>query len=163
MRTTVASKLGTVFGLSLVILVVIGSIAIYDTQRLVAVTAARAQARQFLWDLEQLVANLRGAENEQRGYLLTGQAGYRDAYQRSTASLAKSIADLKRRDPSMRSRIDALDPLVAGVIRELNRAIDVRNKEGLDAVIADLRSGRSTAAIAAIRSAVTDIEALETE
>src|SRR5216684_4584824 len=98
MRTTVATKLGTVFGLSLVILVVIGSVAFYDTRNLVAVTAARAQARQFLWDLEQLVANLRGAENEQRGYLLTGEASYRETYQHSTATLARSIADLKRRD-----------------------------------------------------------------
>ncbi len=163
MRISVATKLRGVFGLSLVILVVIGSIAIYDTQRLVVVTAARAQARQFLWDLEQLVANLRGAENEQRGFLLTGEPAYRDAYQRSTALLARSIADLKRRDPSMRSRIDALAPLVAGVIHELDREMDVRDKSGLDAVIADVRGGRSTAAIAAIRRAVTDIEALETE
>src|SRR3954470_24048888 len=158
MRTSVAAKLRSVFGLSLVILVIIGSIAFYDTKHLVAVTAARAQARQFLWDLEQLVANLRGAENEQRGYLLTGQPVYRDAYQRSTASLAKSIADLKRRDPSLRSRIDALDPLIAAVTQELNREIDIRDKSGLDAVIVDVRGGRSTAAIAAIRSAVTDIE-----
>jgi methyl-accepting chemotaxis protein len=163
MRISVATKLRAVFGLSLVILVVIGSIAFYDTQRLVAVTAARAQARQFLWDLEQLVANLRGAENEQRGYLLTGERAYREAYQRSTATLAKSIADLKRRDPTLRSRIDALDPLIAAVIQELDREMDARDKQGLDAVIADVRGKQSTAAIAAIRSAVTDIEALETE
>src|SRR5437899_8811272 len=58
MRTSVAAKLRTVFGLSLFILVVIGGIAFYDTQHLVAVTTARSQARQFLVDLEQLVANL---------------------------------------------------------------------------------------------------------
>src|SRR5258708_37419759 len=101
MRTTVASKLGTVFGLSLVILVVIGSVAFYDTKRLVAGTAARAQARQFLWDLEQLVANLRGAEDEQRGYLLTGDPGYRTAYQTATTTLSPPSDDLKRNDAAL--------------------------------------------------------------
>jgi CHASE3 domain sensor protein len=142
MRTSVATKLGTVFGLSLMILVIIGSIAFYDTKRLVAVTAARAQASQFLWDLDQLVANLRGAENQQRGYLLTGEPAYRTAYQRSTATFGKAIADLKRRDPSLRGRLEALDPLVAVVIRELDRGIEVRNKSGVEGAIADIRGGR---------------------
>src|SRR3954447_15220279 len=98
MRTSVAAKLRTVLGLSLFILVVIGAIAFYDTQHLVAVTTARSQARQFLVDLEQLVANLRGAENEQRGYLLTGDPAYRAAYRKSTATFVPAISDLKRRD-----------------------------------------------------------------
>lgn len=163
MRISVASRLGTVFGLSLVILVIIGSIAFYDTKRLVAVTAARAQARQFLWGLDQLVANLRGAENEQRGYLLTGEPAYRAAYQRSTATFEHAIADLKSRDPSLRVRIEALEPLVAVVVRELDRGIEVRDQSGVDAAITDIRGGRGVGAMAEIRSAVTDISALETQ
>jgi methyl-accepting chemotaxis protein len=163
MRISVSAKLRAVLGLSLIILVVIGSIAFYDTKRLVAVTAARAQARQFLWDLEQLVANLRGAENDQRGYLLTGEPSYRDSYHRSTAKLAGALIDLKRRDPALRGRIEALEPLVTGVVRELDREIEVRDQHGLDAAIADLRSGRGAEEIAAIRRAVTDIESIETE
>ena len=163
MRTTVASKLGAVFGLSLVILVSIGSIAFYDTKRLVAVTAARAQARQFLLDLEQLVANLRGAENEQRGYLLTGEPTYRTAYQSSTEKFAKDLANLKRRDPSLRGRIEALEPLVAEVIRELDRGIDVRDKRGVEAAIANIRGGHGSTQMAEIRKAVNDIEELETQ
>ncbi|MEA2342151.1 MAG: hypothetical protein QOF63_320, partial [Thermoanaerobaculia bacterium] len=108
MRTSVATKLRTVFGLSLFILVVIGGIAFYDTQHLVAVTTARSQARQFLWDLEQVVSNLRAAENEQRGYLLTGDTSYRDAFQRSAGTFEKAISDLKRRDPVLSGRLDSL-------------------------------------------------------
>jgi Methyl-accepting chemotaxis protein len=163
MRISVASKLRAVFGLSLVILVIIGSIAFYDTQRIVDVTAARAQARQFLLDLEQLVANLRGAENEQRGYLLTGEPAYRAAYQTSAGKFAKDLANLKRRDPSLRGRIEALEPLVAGVIRELDRGIDVRDKRGVEAAIANIRGGQGSAEMAEIRKAVNDIEALETK
>ena len=163
MRTSVGSKLGAVFGLSLVILVIIGSIAFYDTKRLVAVTAARAQARQFLLDLEQLVANLRGAENEQRGYLLTGEPTYRTAYQSSTEKFAKDLANLKRRDPSLRGRIEALEPLVAEVIRELDRGIDVRDKRGVEAAIANIRGGHGSTQMAEIRKAVNDIEELETQ
>lgn len=158
MRISVGGKLRTVLGLSLIILVVIGSIAFYDTKRLVAVTAARAQARQFLWDLEQLVANLRGAENEQRGYLLTGDRANLDAYRKSTATFAKVFADLKLKDPSLRSRVEALEPLVAAVVRELDHGIEVRDKSGLQAAIANIRGSD---AIAAIRKAVNDLEEQE--
>ncbi|MEA2337425.1 MAG: methyl-accepting chemotaxis protein, partial [Thermoanaerobaculia bacterium] len=161
MRTSVGAKLRTVFGLSLVILVIIGSISFYDTRHLVAVTTARSQARQFLVDLEQLVANLRGAENEQRGYLLTGEPAYRDAYQKSTATFEKAIDDLKRRDPALRGRLEALQPLIAAVIRELDHGIEIRDKKGLDAAIADIRSHGDGNAIVAIRTAVTSIEAQE--
>src|SRR5258708_1431416 len=119
MRTTVASKLGTVFGLSLAILMVIGSIAFYDTKRLPSVTEARAQARQFMRGLEQLEANLRGAENGQRGYLLTGDPTYRAEYQKSTAAFAPLFADMKLKDPALPTRVEALEPLVAAVIRDL--------------------------------------------
>jgi methyl-accepting chemotaxis protein len=163
MRTSVAAKLRTVFGLSLFILVVIGGIAFYDTQHLVAVTTARSQARQFLVDLEQLVANLRGAENEQRGYLLTGDPTYREAYQKSTDTFDPAIADLKRRDPALRGRLDALQPLIAAVIRELNHGIEVRDKSGVDAAIADIRKHSNGDVMAAIRTAVTSIETQETQ
>jgi methyl-accepting chemotaxis protein len=162
MRTSVASKLGTIFGLSLVILVVIGSIAFYDTKRLVAVTTARAQARQFLWDLEQIVANLRGAENEQRGYLLTGDAAYRTAYQKSKTTFEKVFADLKLKDPSLRARVEELEPRVAAVIRELDHGIEVRDKSGVEAAIAEVRGGGGSHALAEIRKAVTEIGADET-
>ena len=161
MRTTVSTKLGTVFGLSLVILVFIGSVAFFDTKNLVAVTAARAQARQFLWDLEQLVANLRGAENEQRGYLLTGDAAYLREYQKSTTTFAPLFVDLKVKDPALRKRVESLEPLIAAVIKELDHGIAVRDKSGLQAAIADVREGSGGTAISGIRGAVTDIAALE--
>jgi len=163
MRTSVAAKLRSVFGLSLVILIIIGSIAFYDTKHLVAVTTARSQARQFLVDLEQLVANLRGAENEQRGYLLTGEPAYRAAYQKSTSTFSPAISDLKRRDPALRGRLEALEPLIADVIRELDHGIAIRDQKGLDAAVADIRGHRNDNAIIAIRKAVTSIEAQETQ
>ena len=163
MRTSVAAKLRSVFGLSLVILVIIGSIAFYDTKHLVAVTTARSQARQFLVDLEQLVANLRGAENEQRGYLLTGEPAYRAAYQKSTATFGPAISDLKRRDPLLRARLEALEPLIVAVIRELDHGIEIRDAKGLDAAVADIRGHSNDNALIAIRKAVSSTESQETQ
>jgi methyl-accepting chemotaxis protein len=163
MRTSVASKLRTVFGLSLFILVVIGGIAFYDTEHLVAVTTARAQARQFLSNLEQLIANLHAAEDEQRGYLLTGDPAYRDAFLQSTKTFGPAIADLKRRDPALSGRLDSLAPLIDNVIQELNHGIEVRDKSGVDAAIADIRGHRSGDAMFSVRTSVTSIEAQETD
>jgi methyl-accepting chemotaxis protein len=66
------AKLAAGFGFSVVIILIIAAMALYDTSRLTRLTAARATARQFLWNLEQLVSLTRSAENDARGYLLTG-------------------------------------------------------------------------------------------
>jgi len=117
MRTSVAAKLRTVFGLSLFILVVIGGIAFYDTQHLVAVTTSRSQARQFWSTSSSSWPTCAARRTNSVGYLLTGEPAYRAAYQKSTATFGPAIADLKRRDPSLKGRLDALEPLIAAVIQ----------------------------------------------
>lgn len=158
---SVGAKLRAGFASALVILVAIGAVAFYNTRKLVAVTEARAEARQFLWDLDRVVSSIRGAQNEQRAYLLTGANENLTAFHDLSDSFAAALLDLKRRDPSMRQRIDELLTLIDSEVQGLLNIVTTRNIKGLDAAIAEMKAEGSTSRMKAIRAKVAEIEAIE--
>ncbi len=158
---SVGAKLRAGFASALLILVAIGSVAFYNTRKLVEVTEARAEARQFLWDLDQIVSTIRGAQNEQRAYLLTGLPEHLTAFHDMSESFAAALLDLKRRDPSMRQRIDDLLTLIDSEAQGLLNIVTTRNIKGLDAAIAEMKADSSANRMKAIRAEVGEIEAIE--
>lgn len=160
-RVSIASKLRLGFGLALLILLVIGGVSFFGTMRLVAVTAARAQSRQFLRGLEQVVSNLLAAQNAQRGYLLTGAPEHLDALRQSSEAIEASMIDLSRRNPALRKRVEGLRPLIDRELKILQSGINIRDREGLMAAAAEIQSGRGSSEMEAIRNAVREIETRE--
>src|SRR5258707_8784690 len=129
LRLSLSRKLALAFGLALVILIVIGSVAYRDTIRLVEVTGARAKARQFLWDLEQVASHERNAEREELGYLITGDDPRLAAFQKSVDSLAPALRTLATADPSQAAKLSALDRLMALKVQELEHVVETRQKK----------------------------------
>jgi methyl-accepting chemotaxis protein len=158
---SVAAKLRTGFGLGLLILVVIGSVAFYDTRRLVEVTASRAQARQFLRDLEQVISNVRGAENEQRGYLLTADPAHLTAFNRFSNGVETAFHDMQKHDPALHDRAEALRPLTVARLAELRHGIELRDRSGLQAAVADMQAGHGAVSVDHIRAAAKSLEDAE--
>src|SRR2546423_15292087 len=111
-RLSLRAKLALGFGFSVVILLIIAATALYDTDRLTKLTAARATARQFLWNLEQLVSLTRSAENETRGYLLTGDDHFVARFRSDTAKVPAVFDALEKGEPSQRDAIRTLRALV---------------------------------------------------
>src|SRR5437016_2212552 len=96
------AKLVLGFGFSVIILLIIAGMALYDTARLTQLTAARATARQFLWNLEQLVSLSRSAANDARGYMLTGEQHFIATFEDDVKKLPTLFADLEKGDPAQR-------------------------------------------------------------
>ncbi len=162
-RFSVGAKLRGGFASALLILVAIGVVAFYNTRKLVKVTEARAEARQFLWDLDQIVSNIRGAQSEQRAYLLTGAPEHLTAFHDRADSFAAALLDLKRRDPSLRQRIDDLLTLIDSEVQGLLNIVTTRNIKGLDAAIAEMKDESSENRMKTIRAKVAEIQAIERE
>ncbi len=75
-----------------------------------------------LGEMEELSAALGEAEAEQRGYLLTGAAGHREAFQAAAGRAADELASLRRLtadNPAQQERLGELTPLVDGRLRAL--------------------------------------------
>jgi len=157
------AKLALGFGLSVVILLIIAATALYDTARLTQLTAARATARQFLWNLEQLVSLTRSAENDTRGYLLTGDQQFVTTFERDVKSAPRLFADLEKGDPSMRQELRALRPIVDAKIAALQMLMERRRQEGLQPLLRDAATLGTDEQLDALREQSARIRSAEQE
>src|SRR6266550_4022506 len=132
------AKLALGFGFSVIILLLIAGMALYDTARLTEMTAARATARQFLWNLEQLVSLTRSTENDARGYMLTGDQRFIATFEDDVKKVPALFADLEKGDPAQRDSVRGLRPIVDAKIASLQMLIERRRQEGIKAVLADV-------------------------
>ncbi|MCE1244282.1 diguanylate cyclase [Oryzomicrobium sp.] len=85
--------------------------------------------------LEQMLGNLRDAETGQRGYLLTGEAGYLEPYFRTVRhqeELATYLRDRLDDDPQWLPLLDEMDSLRREKMTELAFTIHLRNTKGLE-------------------------------
>jgi CHASE3 domain sensor protein len=97
--------------------------------------------------LSVVLATLRSAESGQRGYLLTGDARYRDIYREADKGVEPALADLSNRivDPAQRSAYATMEPLVRLKRDELAEAIRLHE------------AGQSADAVALVRTAGFDL------
>jgi signal transduction histidine kinase/ActR/RegA family two-component response regulator len=111
-------------------------------------------AEQVIGDLRSLEARVADAESGQRGYLLTGDAGYLVPYDAAPAASRQLLLRLHQAlssplgDGSELERLNETSDLVASKLTELRRAVELQ------------QSGRTEEALALVRSnaglAVTD-------
>src|SRR5437588_810726 len=151
------AKLVLGFGFSVIILLIIAGMALYDTSRLTELTAARATARQFLWNLEQLVSLTRSAENDARGFMLTGDQHFIATFDDDTKKVPALFADLEKGDPAQREALHGLRPIVDAKIASLQMLIERRRQEGLKPLLLDAAALAGDEHITALRSESTRI------
>ena len=161
LRLSLAGKLALGFGLALTILIIVGAVTYRDTVRLVQVTGARAKARQFLWDLEQIVSQERNAEREELGYVITGDEARLAEFRKSVAAISPALSALARADASQAEKIAALDPMVEAKLHELESVVEARQKQGLDAGLAAARATSASQTMDQVRAVVDEIKAAE--
>jgi methyl-accepting chemotaxis protein len=154
------AKLAIGFGFATLILVVNAGSALYNTGRLTRLTAARATARQFLWNLEQLVSLTRSAENDTRGYLLTGDPKFVSLFDEDVNKAPGVFADLEKGDPARHEALRKLEPVVAARIAAMRALIEERRVEGgakpaasAAAIVDDENAQALQRAIAVVREA----------
>lgn len=118
--------------------------AVFATSAWLAVKDGRAyleseqrilRINETLLALEQMLGNLRDAETGQRGYLLTGEAGYLEPYFRAVRhqeELATFLRDRLDDDPQWLPLLDEMDSLRQEKMTELAFTIHLRNTKGLE-------------------------------
>src|SRR2546430_2593747 len=151
------AKLALGFGFSVFILLAIATMALYDTDRLTRFTAARATARQFLWNLEQLVSLTRSTENDARGYMLTGDQRFIATFEDDVKRVPALFADLEKGDPAQRDAVRGLRPIVDAKIGSLQMLIERRRQEGLKPLLLDAAALAGDEHVNALRSESTRI------
>jgi methyl-accepting chemotaxis protein len=135
---TFGRKVALGFGLSVTILVVVGSVTFRTTDLLIENDRLVTQTHQVLETIVHLLSLMKDAETGQRGYLLTGVDAYLEPYQAAVSAVQPALSDLRRLtsdDPRQRRRVDAAAGFVDAKLAELKRTIDLRRASGLDAAL----------------------------
>jgi PAS domain S-box-containing protein len=119
------------------------------------------QARELLFASETVLATVQDADIRQRGYILTGRDVYLDSYRKAIANLdahAARLRSLVPADLSQRGQIDNLQALITKQVEELQRTIDRRSQQGLDATLDTVLSDQGRQLTDDIRAAIAILQ-----
>jgi signal transduction histidine kinase/DNA-binding response OmpR family regulator len=111
--------------------------------------------------ISALLSALTEAETGQRGFLLTGEDRYMAPYLQARAdipALLKSLGTVSMTRPDQAARIERLNPLINEKLGELERTIEIRRSQGLDAALAVVRTDHGRAVMDQVRGICLEIQ-----
>jgi signal transduction histidine kinase/CHASE3 domain sensor protein/ActR/RegA family two-component response regulator len=152
------------FALALLCLCVVGAGSFVSDMRLSEATAAVLHSQQLIASSKALLAASTEAETEERGYVITGDAFYIDPFHRAAEQVEAELGQLRAlsaNSPPQRQRADVLAPLVAGLLQNLSRIVELRNSAGFEAARSEIADGATRRLHRSIQQqvdAVTDAE-----
>jgi len=146
------------YGISILILLVVGSFSYITVNKLLLSNYAVEHSNAVIRKLEATISIMKDAETGQRGYLLTNQAKflepYKGSYQKAT-NLVAQVKDLTSDNPEQQRNISVIKKILITRLNVLQALIDKRHR-GEAIAGADFESGKS--AMDALRRAIDKAE-----
>lgn len=136
-------------------------ISIHDLE---AKTAARAQARQAIIEIETLISKVKDAETGQRGYLLVGRESYLVPYRTAKTSVPSQIMILRKalaNQPDQIARLDKIEKVIDQKMAELERTIELRRTHGFDAALKRVNTDLGVTIMSSIRGLGDEMEQVQ--
>ncbi len=155
-RPTTRTWLLVGIGAVIIVLVANAIVAIRSIRELHEDSLWVAHTHEVLSELNDLVAALRGAESAERGYTITGDAGYLDRFDKAISHYDERITrigKLTADNALQQERIARLRELVAARIDALAQTIAARKTEGFEAAQRRVQQGEG-------RQLMDDVQAL---
>jgi two-component system CheB/CheR fusion protein len=149
-------------GLAAIALIVNAGLTVGNVRRMVETDASVRHTYQVLETAKELLSSLQDVESGQRGFLLTGDPSYLQAYQAGRGQVLQWLAHLGQitsDNPEQQSRVEAMHPLVEGNLAELERTIALRKMAdgGVDTARALVLTGEGKGLMDALRVRVWEL------
>jgi signal transduction histidine kinase len=116
---------------------------------------------QVMGQLNEILQGMTDAETGERGYILTGEDSYLAPYQRGLGEVRESSAEVRKLTADnlkQQHLLDALEPVIAERLRELQERIQVRRDGGLAAGAAAVREGAGKEFMSRVRAAIGEMK-----
>ena len=158
-KRTLQKKIGASFSAGLLILMVVSIFSVRTTLQLLESSNWVTHTHEVLSTLDELLIDMLNIETGGRGYFISGEQRYLDAYQEEMGSVEKDfkkIRELTRDNPRQQQRLDLLDPLIKKKNETVKRRIELRKTIGLEAVIQDVQTNKII--INAVRRVIGEIK-----
>ncbi|MBN3897590.1 MAG: response regulator [Nostoc sp. NOS(2021)] len=149
------------FGLSSVILVLIGVVSYQNTTVSTYNRNIVKNTYKKLNSLEELLSQIKDAETRQSSYIFTGEKLYLKPYQAALANVDQEIAKLKSLtadQPNQQKQIATLEFLITAKLTELKQTIDLRQNKGLEAALQVLLRNDQQNLMDDIRKVINEIK-----
>jgi methyl-accepting chemotaxis protein len=166
MKWNVGTKIGLGFAVTLAIFVIVGAVSYRSVTKQSEAAVWVAHTREVQNQLTELLSSLQDAETGQRGYVITGVDSYLAPYtdgSSRTEQIRRHIAELVADNPRQQARVDALAPLIADKLAELQQTVDVRKARDFAAAQSIVLSDRGKKAMDAIRNLLREMNREEDE
>jgi methyl-accepting chemotaxis protein len=165
MTSSIGAKIGSGFGLALVILIAIGAVSYTSTVKFMDSAGWVAHTYEVLDNLGGFLAAMTDAETGQRGYLITGQDPYLEPYRVAAAAVdqrLKTLRSLTADNATQQRRLDALEPLVESKLAELQETITLRKDKGFEPAAKVVLSNKGKEVMDRVRQLAKEIVDEET-
>ncbi|MCP3099633.1 methyl-accepting chemotaxis protein [Myxococcus sp. K15C18031901] len=162
----IGNRIAVGFGLSLLVLLVLGAVAFQGARQLTATTEGLLKAHENFRLVREVRSLVIDAETGQRGFLLAGEESYLEPYEQAVSTLQQDITQLRQAlasNPAQRNRLVRLEPLITARLSLLEEGIRLRREKGLDAALAVVRSNRGKQIMDDLRDLVNEMLADEQE
>jgi PAS domain S-box-containing protein len=123
-----------------------------------------AHTHKVLKDLEDFTSQLKDMQRSERGYVITGQARYLDAYHAALRTVHDEITGLRQliaEIPEQQRDLDRLEPLVSRLVTELSEIIDVRRERGFAAAVKEIQKGEGKQFMDDVLQVIARMEGVE--
>jgi methyl-accepting chemotaxis protein len=164
MRWSIGGKTATGFGLSMVIVLVLGAVSYRASQSLLVTSQQVAHTYEVQRQIERVLSTLKDAETGQRGYVITGMGPFLEPHKAAVGEIAGDVEQLRSLtadNPAQQRRLDSMQPLIRAKLDELQHTIDLRTGEGFKAAAAQVASGRGKQIMDDIRVLMRQMESEE--
>ena len=119
---------------------------------------------QVMGQLDGILQGMTDAETGERGYILTGDDSYLAPYRRGLSEVRETSAAVRKLtadNPHQQSSLNAVEPLIAERLRELQERIRVRRDVGLAAGAAAMREGAGKEYMDRVRATISAMKSEE--
>ncbi|KFE62356.1 methyl-accepting chemotaxis protein [Hyalangium minutum] len=160
---SIGKKIGSGFGLSLLVLLTMAAMAYQVLQHLAVTTDTLLETRRVLKDIREMRLAILTAESAERGYLLSGNEAHLVPYRAALDVVDTSLQNLKTglKDPELQRRLVRVEPLLKARLEELETGIRLRRGEGgLEKAVEFVRSNRGLETMTVIREQLDEMQGL---
>jgi two-component system, cell cycle sensor histidine kinase and response regulator CckA len=151
-------------GVAMLILAFIGWYSYRSINELIAASRWVSHTNQSLRVISHVLSRLRDAEAGQRGYIITGDERYLESWRSAAAVVNQDLRELRSLTadhPAQQRRLDQLDVLVAGKLRNLEEMIEERRRQGPQSAAPLLLADRGRGLAEEIRRTIREMEGEE--
>ncbi len=157
MKITIGKKILTGFILCSILLLVVASISVKNSERLIDTNKLVNHSYEVLYEFEQILVNCTDAETGERGFIITGDKDYLEPFNNSRSRLLEDIDKVKvltKNNPVQQKNINAIKNLADTLLKHLELCIETRKAKDFEKTKELVATGKGKRVLDEIRKII---------